>query len=104
MYCEIHKDLGYDLVHQDEGMPFQIRREFIVRMWEVLSQHEETEIITHEKKLMKPRYITEKEYDTPYDRELFMIEHYPVFHRDIESRKINISSSGWRMRYYKEVL
>ena len=37
---------------------------------EVLSQHEETEIITHEKKLMKPRYITEKEYDTPYDREL----------------------------------
>ena len=33
LYCEIHKDLGYDLVYQDEGMSFQIRREFIVRMW-----------------------------------------------------------------------
>ena len=101
LYCEIHKELGYDLIYQDDSMTFQIRREFLVRMWEVLSQHEESEIIKHEKKLMKPHYITEKTYDTPYDRELAIVEHYPVFHRDLE-KKINIGRPGWRKRYYRQ--
>ena len=101
LYTEIHQELGYDMVYNTTPNNYQIRTEFILRMWEILALREENLILTHEKKAMKPHYITNREYENSYERELDKLKFYPVFHREMEYN-IDVGSPGWRKRYYQE--
>ena len=56
--------------------------------------------MTHERKSLKPKYITNREFESDLDREIAILEHYPVFNRDMEST-ISVGSPGWRDRYYQ---
>ena len=101
LYCETHSEIGYDMIYQDsESNQFTIRTEFLLKIWESLSVQEESLIKKHQKKMMKPHYITEKDYENDFEREKAILEFYPVFHREME-QEVDIFTPGWRERYYR---
>lgn len=78
---------------------FSINMPFFKKLIKKISESENDLLTIKHKQILKSR-IPHKDYKTPLEKELHLLEYLPIFNRE-DDKYIDMGSFNWRQRYYE---